>query len=205
MFRLLDHSAGTVTIDEVDISTIPRQVIRSRLTALSQEPFFLKGSVRTNLDPWGADLPDGTSDERMIEVLKKVGLWSTIEEKGGLDTEMEAGEGMLSHGQRQVFCLARAILRPSKLVVLDEVTSSMDKATDALMQRTIREEFQDRTVIAVAHRLDTIVDFDLVVVMDKGEVVEVGVPEMLLKAEGSRFGELYFSGEVGKGKERGNA
>ncbi len=108
-----------------------------------------------------------------------------VEKKGGLDADLS--EDMLSHGQRQLFCLARAILRPGRIVVLDEATSSVDRATDALMQSVIREEFRGRTVIVIAHRLETIMDFDRVVVMDRGRIVEVGEPERLMRERGSRF------------------
>jgi ATP-binding cassette, subfamily C (CFTR/MRP), member 1 len=180
---MLDHLSGTIKIDNLDLSLIPRHHIRSRLNALSQEPFFLTGSVRQNLDPY-----DSATSASCISALEKVKLWDVIEKKGGLDVELS--EDMLSHGQRQLFCLARAILRPGKIVVLDEATSSVDRETDRLMQRVIREEFAGRTIIAIAHRLETILDFDQVVVMDAGRIVEVGEPGRLVRERGSWFGGL---------------
>ena len=116
LVRMIELSSGTITIDGLDITTMPRHYIRSRLNAISQEPFFLTGTVRLNLDPY-----ESSSDEAMIDVLKRVQLWATIEARGGLNSLL--GEDMLSHGQRQLFCLARAILRPGKIVILDEATS----------------------------------------------------------------------------------
>ena len=97
----------------------------------------------------------------------------------------------LSHGQRQLFCLARALVRRSKVVVLDEISANVDIRTDALMQQVIREHFADCTVISVAHRLNTIDDSDRIVVLSQGRVAEVGEPQALLKTDGSRFKELY--------------
>jgi ATP-binding cassette subfamily C (CFTR/MRP) protein 1 len=102
---------------------------------------------------------------------------------------------MLSQGQKQLFCLARAILRPGKIVVLDEVTSSVDRVTDEMMQRIIRDEFKGRTVIAVAHRLETIIDFDRIVVMEDARVVEIGKPDDLLSRK-SKFRKLFEASKV---------
>lgn len=122
--------------------------------------------------------------------LSKVELWSTVESKGGLDAPLE--QEFFSHGQRQLFCLARAILRRSRVVVLDEVSSSIDVTTDKLVQRVIREEFRDATIISVAHRLDTILDFDRIALLSDGTLVEFDSPEALLQRP-SAFRELYNS------------
>lgn len=117
LFRMFDLNAGTIEIDGKDISIIPRQEVRIRLNAVPQEPYFLSGTVRLNMDPYDSL----TDDTRMIQALTKVGLWAGLESKGGLDAELESDT--LSHGQRQLFCLARSIIRDSKVVVLDEATS----------------------------------------------------------------------------------
>jgi ATP-binding cassette subfamily C (CFTR/MRP) protein 1 len=185
LFRMLELSEGSILVDGIDIATLPRQIVRERLNAIPQEPFFIKGSIRLNADPYS--LHTNTEIETAI---RKVHLWELVEGKGGLDRELDTE--IFSHGQRQLFCLARAILRKSKVVVLDEVTSSVDTKTDELMQKIIREEFRDCTIIAVAHRLDTILDFNRIALLGGGELKELDTPENLLRGP-SAFRELYNS------------
>ncbi|WPG98015.1 hypothetical protein R9X50_00079900 [Acrodontium crateriforme] len=185
IFRMLEISSGSITIDSMDISNIPRQDLRKHINAIPQDSYFFKGTIRMNVDPM-----DRHTDAERQAALEKVKLWSTIEGKGGLDAA--ADSEMFSHGQRQLFCLARAILHPSKIVVLDEVTSSVDLATDEIMQKIIREEFDDCTIIAVAHRLDTILDFDMIATLEAGRLVEFDTPNALM-ARDSAFKALYES------------
>jgi ATP-binding cassette, subfamily C (CFTR/MRP), member 1 len=171
LFRMLEITPeSSITIDGIDITTLPRQVVRERLNAIPQEPFFIKGTIRFNADPYGQH-----TDTAIIAAITKVHLWPLVLSKGGLDAELDAE--FFSHGQRQLFCLARAILRKSKVIILDEVTSSADTKSDELMQRVIREEFRDCTIIAVAHRLDTILDFNRDCAVGGGGTEGVGEPE----------------------------
>jgi len=180
---MIEISSGTMLIDDIDLSTIPRQEIRARLNAISQDPYFIAGTIRLNLDPYAS-----SNDTALISALQKVQLYDTIMANGGLDADLDIDS--LSHGQRQLFCLARAMLRKGKIIVLDEATSSVDRKTDELMQRIIREEFKDHTVIAVAHRLETILDFDRIAVLDRGMLKECDTPKNLLASK-TAFRELY--------------
>ena len=192
LFHLLEFRSGSVKIDGVDISTMPREFLRGKLNVIPQEPWWITTeSVRFNMDPWNALAAARPADRDAVYIsaLSRCQVWHVIEAKGGLDALMTPD--FLSHGQRQLFCLARAMLRQSKVVVLDEVSANVDIRTDELMQQIIREHFAGCTVIAVAHRLNTIDDSDRVVVLNKGRIVEVGEPGLLLKSEGSRFRELH--------------
>ena len=174
LLRLLDMESGSIMIDGVDLATVPREVIRSRLVAIPQDPFILSGSVRLNADP-SATL----ADDLIINALSKVQLWDILNARGGLEADMNTQP--LSQGQQQLFCLARALLRSgSRILVLDEATSSVDAETDQIVQRLIRDEFKDHTIITVAHRLDTIMDSDKVAVLEKGRLVEFESPRALL-------------------------
>lgn len=180
LFRLLEITTGSIKIDDIDVSTLPRDAIRCRLLALPQDAFFLKGTIRENMDP-----TTSASDLSIETALRRVGLWDIVASQDhGLHTPMNPDQ-LLSQGQQQLFCLARAIVRqvhsPSKIVVLDEPTASVDWETDELMQKVIREVFAGCTIVAVAHRLRTVMDFDVVVVMDGGEVVRVGKPEDVIR------------------------
>ncbi|CZR62077.1 related to multidrug resistance protein [Phialocephala subalpina] len=186
LFRMLEVTEdSSITIDGIDITRLPRELVRSRLNAIPQEPFFVRGTVRNNADPYG----DHT-DANIVSAIQKVHLWAIVSNKGGLDTELDAE--FFSHGQRQLFCLARAILGKSKVVILDEATSSVDTKSDELMQQVIRKEFRDCTIIAVAHRLDTIMDFDRIALLSKGELKEFDSPQALMERQ-SAFRELYNS------------
>jgi ABC-type multidrug transport system fused ATPase/permease subunit len=184
LLRLLDLESGIIFIDGVDISTIPRQVVRQQINTVSQEPFFLHGTVRENIDPF-----DTATDERIAEVLHDMGMWELFEARGGLDGDMN--DETLSHGQRQLFCLGRAVIRSGRIVVMDEAMSSVDADTEQLMQRIIDSEFRGRTILAIVHKLHTILDFDRVILLDKGTVVETGNPRELLARENSAFQTLY--------------
>ncbi|GLA02364.1 hypothetical protein AnigIFM60653_001767 [Aspergillus niger] len=187
LFRLLEPDNGQITIDGLDISSISCQDIRSSLSCISQAVTILPGTVRQNIDP-----PGNQPDESIINVLKKVKLWDIVSTQlGGLDGLVQ--EESFSQGQKQLLRLAAAMLRKSKVVVLDEATSSVDPETDDLMQRLIRTAFADCTVIAVVHRIHTILDFHKVVVIESGRIIECGPPKELL-AENGLFSQLYGKG-----------
>lgn len=147
---------------------------------------MLPGTIRDNLDPHSRCC---SSDEGIISKLQKVLLWELIDGRGGLDANFDTLE--LSHGQQQLFSLARAILDKKKVVLLDEATSNVDMQTDRVIQEVIREEFKDCTVLTVAHRLETIGDMDMVIVIDQGRIVEVGDPKVLRDQHVSHFGSLW--------------
>ncbi|TVY44056.1 ABC transporter [Lachnellula occidentalis] len=186
IFQMIDHVGGNITIDDIDIERIPREEIRSRIVGVPQDSYLLSGSVRLNADPKRV-----ATDSAIIDALKSVQLWDNIKAKGGLDTDIE--KIFLSHGQKQLFCLARAMLRPSTILILDEATSSVDANTDEVMQRVIRERFASHTIIAVAHKLDTILDFDKIALLDEGVLVEFDPPHELLSDTSSAFHKLYYS------------
>ncbi|KAK5046622.1 hypothetical protein LTR84_007383 [Exophiala bonariae] len=195
LFHLLEFRSGQVRIDGVDLATLPREILRSKLNVIPQEPWWITTeTVRFNMDPWKDqstnDLSHSTGrDEAFVSALSQCQVWQAIQAKGGLDAIMTSD--FLSHGQRQLFCLARALLRQSKVVILDEVSANVDVKTDELMQQVIRNHFENCTIIAVAHRLNTIEDSDRVVVLSQGRIVEVDNPTLLLRTPGSRFKELY--------------
>lgn len=184
LLRLLEVTPeSTILIDGVNITKIPRQVVRSAVNAIPQDAFVLKGSIRLN-----ASLSEKHSDEEIIDALCKVHLWALIESKGGLDVDLDVD--FFSPGQKQLFCLARALLRKGRIVVMDEVSSSIDIATDKVIQQVIRQEFEGVTIISIAHRLDSIVDFDRIAVLSDGQLLEFDTPQTLLN-ERSAFWDLY--------------
>ncbi|KAL4914137.1 P-loop containing nucleoside triphosphate hydrolase protein [Aspergillus aurantiobrunneus] len=193
LFRMIDLHSGSITIDGLDLTRFPRQEIRARLNGVSQSPLLIKGSVRLNANPTATSIgTSAISDQAILKALKSVNLLTKVLENGGLDADIE--DLHLSHGQKQLFCLARAILRPGNVLVLDEATSNVDTKTDEIMQRVIREKFSSHTVLTVAHKLDSILDYDKVIVLEEGRIIETGVPYDLLVEDGSHFKKLYYAG-----------
>ncbi|KAK1994906.1 P-loop containing nucleoside triphosphate hydrolase protein [Colletotrichum falcatum] len=183
LLRLHSPSTGAIRIDGVDIATVPVDRLRESLVALPQDPLFLPGTVRRNLDPFGA-----RDDGAVWGALDKTGLKGLIEDKGGLEAELKTD--WLSAGQKQLFCMARAILRDSRVLLLDEATSSLDQATEQVVQDLIRSEFRRWTVVVVAHRLKAVVDFDKVATLQDGRVVEFDHPKTLLE-KGGVFASMW--------------
>ena len=196
VFGLLHISSGTLKIDGVDITTVSQELLRSKMIALPQDPYFTTGTVRENLSLRSTDTK--RSDAEMLDALSRVGLlakFETLAQAEGstwntaLDIQLNPDD-MLTKGQTQLFAMARAILSSGSIVLVDEATSGLDHETEATVQKLLREEFKGKTVIAIAHHLQTITDFDVVVVLEGGKVAEMGVPGELMKRQGSLFGEL---------------
>ncbi|KAL4375617.1 hypothetical protein HN51_009570 [Arachis hypogaea] len=186
LFRLVEPAGGRIVMDGVDISSIGLHDLRSHLGVIPQDPTLFNGTVRYNLDPLSQH-----SDEEIWEVLGKCQLREAVQEKEkGLDSSVVEDGSNWSMGQRQLFCLGRALLRRSRILVLDEATASIDNATDLILQKTIRTEFADCTVITVAHRIPTVMDCTKVLSISDGKLVEYDEPKKLMKREGSLFGKL---------------
>ncbi|KAK4709004.1 hypothetical protein R3W88_029929 [Solanum pinnatisectum] len=186
LFRLVEPTDGKIIIDECDISTIMLHDLRSCIGIIPQDPTLFTGSVRYNLDP-----SSEYSDDQIWEVLEKCQLREAVQEKeGGLDSSVLQDGSNWSMGQRQLFCLGRTLLKRSRILVLDEATASIDNATDAILQQTIRLEFTDCTVITVAHRIPTVMDYTKVLAISDGKLVEFDEPKKLINKEGSLFGML---------------
>ncbi|KAJ3367238.1 hypothetical protein GGF31_007656 [Allomyces arbusculus] len=181
LFRIIEAAEGAIKIDGVDISQLGLQDLRTRLTVLPQEPVIFEGTVRENLDPLGTK-----SDADMWAALAAAHLKPAIEELGdGLDSPIKAGS--LSVGQSQLLCLARAILRKTRVLALDEASASVDHRTDEYVQETIRTAFKECTVLTIAHRVATVMDYDRILVLDHGQVSEFDSPERLLANPSSMF------------------
>lgn len=193
LFRLLDLDVGSIVLDGVDITNIPQDVLRTHLIAVPQEPMIFPGTLRSNLSPVNApkEVPPERLDEHLINCLKKVELWEMIHAQGGLDSAVD--DLGLSQGQKQLICLARSLARKdtSRILVLDEAMSAVDQKTEALMVKVLETEFVNHTIISVVHRLNTVRDFDTIVLLDRGSVVETGAPNELLEKEGGKFRALW--------------
>lgn len=186
LFRLIDPNSGRILIDELDICTIGLKDLRMKLSIIPQEPTLFRGSVRSNVDPLGLH-----TDEDIWEVLDKCQLKKTISALPGLLESPVSDDGdNWSGGQRQLFCLARVLLRRNKILVLDEATASIDSATDAILQKVIKEEFSCCTVITIAHRVPTVTDSDMVMVLSYGKMIEYDTPSSLMKNKNSAFCKL---------------
>uniref|UniRef100_A0A8K9XNF5 Multidrug resistance-associated protein 1 n=1 Tax=Oncorhynchus mykiss TaxID=8022 RepID=A0A8K9XNF5_ONCMY len=201
LFRIIEACEGEIHIDGVNIATLGLHELRSRITIIPQDPVLFSGSLRMNLDPF-----DGYSDEevwRALELSHLKSFVSGLPDK--LNHECSEGGENLSLGQRQLVCLARALLRKTKILVLDEATAAVDLETDNLIQSTIRTQFDDCTVLTIAHRLNTIMDYTrlymktqtyLVLVLDKGEMAEFDSPSTLITKRGIFYKMAKDSGLV---------
>ncbi|PTB66969.1 P-loop containing nucleoside triphosphate hydrolase protein [Trichoderma citrinoviride] len=216
LFRFLQTRSGSITIDGVDISKIKLHDLRTRLAIIPQDPFLFSGTIRTNLDPFNqfsdyelqkalirVHLVPSTPGTPVPEAILDEASSTTITENGSdtnssltLSSPVASGGSNLSQGQKQLLCLARAILSRPKILLLDEATSAVDMATDRLIQQSIRQEFSDSTLLVIAHRLSTVVDFDRILVIKEGKTAEFGTPKELLEIENGLFREMVSqSGE----------
>ncbi|XP_022599128.1 canalicular multispecific organic anion transporter 2 isoform X2 [Seriola dumerili] len=192
LFRLLEAAAGEITIDKVKISEIGLHDLRSKLTIIPQEPVLFSGTLRMNLDPF-----EQCSDEEVWKALEHSHLRKFVSNQPSkLNLECSEGGENLSVGQRQLVCLARALLRKTRILVLDEATAAIDLETDDLIQSTIRTQFEDCTVFTIAHRLNTVMDYTRVLVLDKGEVAEFDTPTNLISQRGIFYSMAKDAGLV---------
>ena len=195
LFRIVEAFSGKIIIDGENISEIPLKKLRRSVSIVPQEPFLLEGTLKTNLDPLNL-----YSEQEINEVLTNVKLYEMLEHDNvngknvlrGINTEIKEYGNNLSFGCRQLLCVARAILRKSKIIILDEATSSVDQKTEDIISNAVDTMFKDSTVITIAHRINTVKKCDRIIVMNAGEVVETGKPDELIANNNSQFYSLYY-------------
>ncbi|XP_047010564.1 ATP-binding cassette sub-family C member 8 [Ictalurus punctatus] len=183
LFRMVDTCEGRIIIDGIDIAKLPLQTLRSKFSIILQDPILFSGTIRFNLDP------ERKATDRMLwEALDIAQLTPVVEAlPGGLDTMVTEGGENFSQGQRQLFCLARAFVRKSSILIMDEATASIDMGTESILQKVVMTAFADRTVVNIAHRVHTILGSDVVIVMKRGAILEYDRPDVLLEQKDSVF------------------
>lgn len=192
IFRMIPPTLGSIHVDDLDVTQLRLFDLRHNLSIIPQDSHLFEGTIRQNLDPFQEYL-----DERLWQVLELLNLKQTIKTLHGgqgLDSKVNEGGGNFSAGQRQLVCLSRALLNPSQVLMLDEATAAVDIQTDKIIQATIRKEFKHKTIITIAHRLDTVMDCDRILALEDGMVKEFDSPEKLLKEPTSIFYNLCKQG-----------
>ena len=191
MLRVVEALGGKITVDGVDISKISLKKLRRSISIVPQEPFLLEGTLKENLDPLNI-----YSEKEIMDVLSQVKLFDMMEASNkmtdGIRTRIKEYGNNMSFGCRQLVCFARAILRKSKIIILDEATSSVDQKTEEVIQDAIENIFKDSTVITIAHRIQTVKKCDKIIVMEAGKIVETGRPDDLINDHNSKFYSLYY-------------
>ncbi|ONI16443.1 hypothetical protein PRUPE_3G098500 [Prunus persica] len=182
LFRLTPICKGCILVDSINIASAPIRDLRGHFSVVPQTPFLFEGSLRDNLDPF--QLSD---DLKIWKALERCHVKEEVEAAGGLDIHLKESGMSFSVGQRQLLCLARALLKSSKVLCLDECTANVDTQTASIIQKTISSECRGMTVITIAHRISTVLNMDSVLVLDHGILVEQGNPQVLLENESSRF------------------
>jgi ATP-binding cassette subfamily C (CFTR/MRP) protein 4 len=197
MFRVLEAEKGSIFIGGVDTSKLGLHKLRTSMAVITQNPVLFSGcTVRENLDPYPQAYGE-LEDKRLENALRAVHMWETIQSiPDGLDGVVREGGSNFSVGQRQLLCLARALLSNNRILVLDEATANVDQVTDSLVQQTLRERFNTATIIAIAHRLDTIIDYDKVLVLGNGKILEFGAPANLLEKDGHFTSMVESTGQA---------
>ncbi|KAJ3026911.1 UNVERIFIED_CONTAM: hypothetical protein HDU68_004835 [Siphonaria sp. JEL0065] len=186
LFRILEVDSGKIEIDGIDISTLGVKDLRSRLSIIPQDPILFSGTVRSNLDPFGEH-----QDIDIWNALESAGMKAVVSAMdGGLNATVDSLGENLSVGTRQLVCLARAILRNPKLIVLDECTANVDLETDHFIQLTLKETMKNATILTIAHRLNTVMESDRILVLENGRVVEFDTPRKLLEKKGGIFASM---------------
>ncbi|CAE6469113.1 unnamed protein product, partial [Rhizoctonia solani] len=181
LFRIVELTSGSILIDGLDIAEMGLSSVRSKIAIIPQEAGIFSGTIRSNMDPFGE-----YDDATLHDALRRSHLLGQSVSALSLDSAITAEGANLSVGQRSLLSLARALVKQSRILVLDEATASVDLETDSRIQTTIKTEFADRTILCIAHRLRTIINYDRVVVMDQGQIVEVGAPlELFLNDSGA--------------------
>jgi ATP-binding cassette, subfamily C (CFTR/MRP), member 1 len=186
LLRILEASGGSIEIDGMDISKLSLEELRSNVNIILQDHFMFSGTVRENIDPTGSH-----TDEQVIEALKLTGIWTQFADKEGVNSEVAEGGENLSSGEKQLLNISRSLLSPKRIVLIDEATASIDIETDVLIQKVIKRQFADKTVLTIAHRINTVVESDRILVLNKGQIAEFDSPENLLQRENSLFAKLY--------------
>ncbi|GMR50266.1 hypothetical protein PMAYCL1PPCAC_20461 [Pristionchus mayeri] len=183
---MVEPAEGSIAIDGLDTLQIGLHELRRKLAIIPQEPVLFSGSLRFNLDPFSE-----FSDEQLWKTLELCQLKDFVSSsRGQLSFPIAEGGKNISVGQKQLLCLARVLLRRAKLLILDEATASVDVLTDSLVQSVVREEFREATVIAIAHRLNTVAGYDRIMVLEKGQIVEFDTPFALLSDRNSRYSRM---------------
>lgn len=190
LFRINELASGRISIDGVDTGSIGIKTLREKLSIIPQNPMLFKGTLRHYLDPFNV-----FTDDVLWESVRKVGLSDRIgQEENKLECAVEENGENFSVGERQMLCMAQALLRDSRIVIFDEATAAIDHETDKALQKVIRTAFASSTVLTIAHRLDTVLDSDKILVLDGGRVVEFASPKELVAKGSGAFYDLMQEG-----------